>query len=682
VVARVLRVPPCRSCAVGDDGKSILIVFFIMKTWKPFAPPGATTPASARFHPLAWLMALTGAISAQAQTAASLQPVIVNANRYAQDVQSAPAAISVITGEQILAAGASDANDAIRKLLGIPYRTDLRGGRDYALDLRGFGATADQNVVVVVDGVRISENELASARLSAITPEMIESIEVVRGGSSVQWGEGASAGVINVVLKKGAKQGLSGSVTAQVESQAGHDLRADLRYGAGDASFDATLRAINTDGYRDNSHARQEVASFGVATQAGAWSTRLRVNSESDNNRFPGALSFAQFGANPRQTRTPNDYGDFKETRVTAGLGYRDGAWAFAVDLGGRDRDVTGFFTGFNSDTRSNSTQLSPKLTYTGAAAGGALTVVSGLDLIRWDYEATSNYGQNEKAHQSNDAWYLSADWLAPLGTRVNIGARTENVSKRADDPASFVGYNRADQLSAWDLGVSQALSAALNLYGRAAKAYRLPNVDENRYLFTALRPQITRDVEFGLKWQGGNGASASARVFRQNATDEIAYDPISFSNVNLDPTRRQGVVLEGRAQLAAGLVLSGSLQSVDAKFTQGHNNGREMPLVSKLSGVLRLAWAIDSRQALDVGWQHLGSARFGNDNDNKCANLIPSNALVDARYRWKQDQLELSLAATNLGDVKGYSQAYSCVSGSLYPDPGRTLKAAIKYSF
>ena len=42
------------------------------------------------------------------------------------------------------------------KLLGVPGRLDFYGGGDYALDLRGFGGTADNNQIVIVDGVRLN----------------------------------------------------------------------------------------------------------------------------------------------------------------------------------------------------------------------------------------------------------------------------------------------------------------------------------------------------------------------------------------------------------------------------------------------------------------------------------------------------------------------------------------------
>jgi len=100
-------------------------------------------------------------VGAQAEDAVA--PVVVTATRMADAVQTAPVGASVITAAQIERAGVADANEAIRKLGGVAARSDLNNGREPVLDLRGHGETAGQNLVVLVDGMRVSENELASA---------------------------------------------------------------------------------------------------------------------------------------------------------------------------------------------------------------------------------------------------------------------------------------------------------------------------------------------------------------------------------------------------------------------------------------------------------------------------------------------------------------------------------------
>ena len=109
----------------------------------------------------------------------------------------------MITADEIRAAGATTVNDAIMRLLGVPGRQDLYGGGEYSLDLRGFGATADNNQVVVLDGVRMTEADLGGTRLAGIPIESVERIEVLRGSGAVLYGEGATGGVIVITTKAG-----------------------------------------------------------------------------------------------------------------------------------------------------------------------------------------------------------------------------------------------------------------------------------------------------------------------------------------------------------------------------------------------------------------------------------------------------------------------------------------------
>ncbi|MBV8624139.1 MAG: TonB-dependent receptor plug domain-containing protein, partial [Herbaspirillum sp.] len=144
---------------------------------------------------------------AQAESAAAnadtpLSAVVVSASRFPNDPAFAPVATTVITAEQIRAAGIGNANEALRKLGGIYGRQSSAGPNDFPLDLRGFGTNGDQNMVVLVDGVRISENELSTPLLSSIPIETIERIEIVRGGSSVLYGSGATGGTIQIITRR------------------------------------------------------------------------------------------------------------------------------------------------------------------------------------------------------------------------------------------------------------------------------------------------------------------------------------------------------------------------------------------------------------------------------------------------------------------------------------------------
>jgi iron complex outermembrane receptor protein len=206
--------------------------------------------------------------------------------------------------------------------------------------------------------------------------------------------------------------------------------------------------------------------------------------------------------------------------------------------------------------------------------------------------------------------------------------------------------------------------------------------------LTTALRPQNSRDVEVGVKWSQSTGTNLTIRVFEQKTTDEIAFDRLCGSmgcNTNLDPTSRQGVELEGRFAIQNNVQLQGSLQSVDAKFSEGPYAGKRIPAVAGVSAAARILWSIDTHQSLNVGAQFLGNSRFTNDVAGRCSDQMADRTLFDARYAWTNRKVEVSVAAMNLTDQRSYSYAITnatCSAVNVYPDPGRTLKAAVKYNF
>ena len=74
--------------------------------------------------------------------------------------------------------------------------------KNSSIDIRGMGATAPNNVLVLVDGQRLNENDLTGADLSTIPMSQIERIEILRGGGAVRYGNGAVAGVVNIITKK------------------------------------------------------------------------------------------------------------------------------------------------------------------------------------------------------------------------------------------------------------------------------------------------------------------------------------------------------------------------------------------------------------------------------------------------------------------------------------------------
>jgi len=78
-------------------------------------------------------------------------------------------------------------------------------GKTVTLDMRGFGEGGPLNTLVLVDGRRVTQVDLAGTDWSQIPIEDVVKIEIVRGSGSILYGDNATAGTINIITKKGAQ---------------------------------------------------------------------------------------------------------------------------------------------------------------------------------------------------------------------------------------------------------------------------------------------------------------------------------------------------------------------------------------------------------------------------------------------------------------------------------------------
>jgi iron complex outermembrane receptor protein len=638
------------------------------------------------------LSLVSSAAFAQEETVPS---VVISGSRFASDPALAPIGATVITAADIRRAGAADVNEAIRKIGGVYGRQSLDASPDFALDLRGFGSNGSQNLVVMIDGVRLSENELASAVLSTIPVDSVERIEITRGGSSVLYGEGATGGVIQIFTHKGARQGVHGSATVVGGQFHDRDLRGNVSAGLGSVALDASVGKLDTDNYRANSRFKQNNFSGGAQWAYEGGRLGVRVESARQDSRLPGSLNQAQFEADPRQAGTPNDYGSLDSDGVTAFAEHRVGDTEFAAELSHREKTVKANYAynygGMSGISRlaydSRQTQFSPRVRNLASVGGMLNELVAGVDLIRWKRKTISDFSLAD-ASQDSKAIYLRDEirWDAEHNGRLAVGARHEVFDKDYVDPlgVSSAPDPSAQVQNAWDLQGSYSVLPGVGLHAKAGQSYRMPNVDENSFRASSavLKAQTSHDLELGATL-GGEARQLALRVFRHQLRNEIFYDPtIGYgANTNLDPTRRQGFEVDAQTVIAAGWRASAHLQHVNASFTEGPNAGREMVLVPRNVLSARLAWVPGEGQSADIGAQWASSQRFGNDFTNSCAARIPSYATLDARYARKLGPWELAVSGNNLTDRQYYSNAFGCQSG-IYPSDGRQLKLSARYDF
>jgi vitamin B12 transporter len=157
------------------------------------------------------LLGVLACLPAWAQETPVLPEIVVTATRVDTDILDSPSAVTVITSRQIADSGATNVAEAINGAPGVVINDYGAAGATKTVSLRG--ATSASQVLVLLDGVRLNSSRDGGVDLSTIPMELVDRIEIVRGGASALYGSGAIGGVINIITKKPSRAQLSFSFT-------------------------------------------------------------------------------------------------------------------------------------------------------------------------------------------------------------------------------------------------------------------------------------------------------------------------------------------------------------------------------------------------------------------------------------------------------------------------------------
>ncbi len=135
--------------------------------------------------------------SASAQDVFDLDEIIVTGGLSPINADALGRATSVVTSKTIAERGIATVQDALRALPGV----SVNGASSSFTQVRIRGGEAD-HTLILIDGIEAAGGD-GEYILSGLEAANIERIEVLRGPQSVYYGSNASAGVINIITRKG-----------------------------------------------------------------------------------------------------------------------------------------------------------------------------------------------------------------------------------------------------------------------------------------------------------------------------------------------------------------------------------------------------------------------------------------------------------------------------------------------
>src|SRR5437899_1077173 len=127
---------------------------------------------------------------------------ITSVSRHAERLSDAPAAIFVITRDDIRRSGASRLPEALR--LAPNLEVARSSASSYAISARGFNNTIANKLLVLIDGRTVYTPLFSGVFWDAqdVMLEDVERIEVISGPGATLWGANAVNGVINVITRR------------------------------------------------------------------------------------------------------------------------------------------------------------------------------------------------------------------------------------------------------------------------------------------------------------------------------------------------------------------------------------------------------------------------------------------------------------------------------------------------
>ncbi|OGA04884.1 MAG: hypothetical protein A2W68_07655 [Betaproteobacteria bacterium RIFCSPLOWO2_02_64_14] len=681
------------------------------------------------------LLGAAGMVHAAERPVLMAEEVVVTATRFSDRYVDTPVNMTVISAEDIRQSSAKTVADILAEQAGIAIH-DFFGNNAAAttIDLRGFGITGGQNTLILLDGRRVTDIDLSGVQWSAVPLNAVERIEIVRGGGAVLYGDGATAGVINIITRSPAKVGNGVTVQGRLGSYATREAQATANYFGERAGFNVSANNYESDGYRANNRNRQTNAQADLRWLGERTDLTLKIGADNQGIRLPGARTVQpsagidQLATDRRGTGTPLDYATRAGNRATLDW-RRDAQWGEVhVGAGWRSKTQTSYFDfGGFPDYREvdlDVWSLTPRMRIAHRAFGGESTLVAGFDWYRWDYglrrsNSPSNIGRPVNAvdaSQENAAVYVHNTTRVSRALTLNAGLRAERLRIDATDrfdptaPGGAFGSGalaagQRESERAYELGARYQFLPELALIAKAGRSFRFANVDEvyetspafaNQFQF--LRPQTARSSELGIEQRAG-ATWLRAALFEIDIRDEIHLDAFTtgIGNTNLPRSRRRGLELEGTWSPLPALTLRGAYTYVDARFREGvlpggfftQTNvviaGKTVPLVPRHKLNLAASWAVAAGTRLNAALAYVGEQFMDNDEGNTLGVKIPAYTVLDLKLIHGRGPWRLAAAVNNATNERYHNYAVRSQfvpdRYNAYPLPERNFTLTLEYA-
>lgn len=478
------------------------------------------------------------------------EEVLVTATRTPLSMAEQLRPVSVLNRSDIEAAHASSMLELLQRLPGLQFGRTGGIGSNISLFLRGSNSN---HVLVLVDGVRISNANNGAPPWNELLPDQIERIEVVRGPRAALYGSDAVGGVIHIFTRAHSKEmGAHQSVQLSYGNRNTVRSNAQFSYRGPSASVALGLSGYDTQGIshrdsgglNDKDSARAKTAKLFLRHALGNPDSEIRLNylrTRSSNEYDDFAPPPEQPPADVRQENMLESLSavyDYQTTRL----------WRSTVAFG---------------YSKHNNANYNPTPSFFNPSPGAGLSVFhSKRQSLNW---------VNIVESKSAGLWLVGAEYY-----RDSVELSSAIPDDERDNYALFVEYQYFGKLTQWTVfartddneqhgqyntyGLDWGIDVLpwLKLTASYGESFHAPTFND-LYGFggnSELEPEEAVNTEIGIRAEHANHRWA-VQLFNNEVSSLISIiavpaNTFNFLAFNIDKARIRGAELEYSGQWGA----------------------------------------------------------------------------------------------------------------------------------
>lgn len=530
---------------------------------------------SKKIFSLSWLLASGIALHAQSVDSiktATLDEVVVTANKFQQKQSSTGKVISVINSDQIAKSGGKTVGQLLNEQAGITINGALNNlGTNQTVYMRG---AASGRTLILIDGIPVNDPSTIdnSFDLNLLSLGNIDRIEIARGAQSTLYGSDAEAGVINIITSKSninkpvlVNATLAGGKPGMYRGMAQLSGKLDkFTYNAGYArlqskgfstAFDSTgNKGFENDGYTGNSANASVQFQANPALSIRAFGQYSKYKTDLDAGLFTDEKDFN----NTNQILVGGGSVQYSKNKVsvTAKYQYNESKRKYFND----SIDDPNFY-GFSTNDFVSRSQFAE--VFSNIELGNNVSLLHGAD-YRYN-SMNSQYASPSFNASFSDTSFSQSSGYASLFIHDNSSKLNIELGGRLNVHSRY-GSNQT-----FTFNPSYNINSHFRLFGSIATGFKAPTLFQLYDSYSgnsALKPERSKTYELGVQQRSDN-ISMRLVYFNRIIEDGIDYDYVNtYKYFNFNKQTVNGGELEIVVNLVKNLNVSANYSYMHPKET------------------------------------------------------------------------------------------------------------------